>query len=358
MRLIQVTSLALALAALLAIPVYAAGDNVQVRGRVAISLGDFDIVIGDLGDRSDNWSASPTRVHFTVLDGRRTREHYFDSLPAALFVLREMYGTPRIVQFDVPDYAYGGLIDGAQAYYVLDSGHYSRGGLPLVLAFSDYNEAYAELRYREGAVLDFDELVLTLTRWSDRDRDRIYWRGWDRPRWERDNWDQAWNSRWAGWNWDRDRGWGRLDGGRGQGERDRRERGRDDRGWDQRDRERGDNNNGGQGRERTRDREQGDRNDGRDRERTRERERDNHNNDGQGRDRARERERDDRNDGQGRDRTREREREENKDGEGRERARERDKDGKDQNRDRDKDKGNKQSGREKGSGSKGSGRVK
>lgn len=256
MRRSIVICLAASLAALVAVPAYAARDNIDVRGRVAISLGDFDIVIGDMGDRSTGWSNSPTRVHVEVLDGRRRRDHYFDSLPAALFVLREMYGAPRILQLDVPEYAgqrhlnHGhtghGLIDGTQAYYVWDYDQYSRGGMPLVMAFSSYGDALDELQYRNGELMDFSDLVEALYSWAQSDRDRIYWRGWDRDRWDSDRWNNAWDNRWHGWGWDSDRGWCRFDAdrdddnwgrnrrnhnryNRGRGDHDERDRDRDDR---------------------------------------------------------------------------------------------------------------------------------
>lgn len=273
MRRTIVICLAASLAALMALPAYAARDNVNVRGRVAISLGNFDIVIGDLGDRSASWNNSPTRVHVEVLEGRRTRDLYFDSLPAAFFVLREMYGAPRIVALDVPDFLGQGLIDGTQAYYVLDYEHYSRGGLPLVLAFNNYGDALDELQYRNGEVMGFDDLVAALDRWDDNDRDRIYWRGWDRDRWDSDRWNDAWNNRWRGWGWDNNHGWLRIDVGqdnddwgrnrrdhdhydRGRGDGDGRDRNRDDREqYDRRhdDRGRGDRARG-DGDERDRDR--------------------------------------------------------------------------------------------------------
>jgi len=224
MRLVLAACIAGSLAALLALPAYAARDDVKVSGRAEISLGNFDIVIGDLGDRFDGWDQRPTRVHAEVLDGRRSRDHYFDSLPAALFVLREMYGMPRILQLDVPQYGGGGLLDGTRAFYLLDYDEYSRGGLPLVLAFASYRDAMDELYWRNGEVLDFEDLVGALYRWADSDRERIYWRGWDNGLWDRDNWNRAWNSRWDGWGWDSDHGWLRVNVDLGDGDRDRNRR--------------------------------------------------------------------------------------------------------------------------------------
>lgn len=180
-------------------------------------LGGYQVVIGDLGVNYNEWSASPTRVFAQVIDAGVTRSFYFDSVPAAFFVLREVYHSPDIILFDVQEYVYAsnpssyvdsyGLINGHAAFYVWDYNHYSRGGLPLVLAFSDLADAREELSYRDGKVMDFREVMETTYRWLDAQRSRIYWRGWDSSRWDNDRWYSAWSLRWNGWSWDNDLGW-------------------------------------------------------------------------------------------------------------------------------------------------------
>ena len=218
MRLITATWLALAFAALFAFPSYAAQDNSDVSVRVAIDLGDYSVVIGDTGDRYESWSDSPTRIRAKVMDSSGTREHYFDSLPAALFVLRQLYDEPRIVRMDVLDYTGQELIDGRQAYFVWDDQQQSRGGLPLVLAFGSYRAALAESRDRNSEVMYFDNVVKALDSWEAADRDQIYWRGSDSDRWTSDSWNSAWNNRWKGWGWDHKRGWSKADRKPGKGD--------------------------------------------------------------------------------------------------------------------------------------------
>lgn len=277
MRLIKSIWIAGAMALLLSVPAIA-DDNVRVTGQAEIRLGDFEIVIGDLGNRSTSWYDSPTRIEIGVLDGYRTKLYYFDSLPAGLFVLRQIYRQPSIVSLDVPDYYGGRLIDGLNAYYVWDYNNYSRGGLPLLLAFRDYRDAQDELGYRDGYVMDFRDVVKALYRWSDDDRDRIYWRGWHRDRWDDNRWNRAWNSRWRDWDWDHDRGWRHRNaddydrGGTGRAERYERGRVRGD--GDRADRDRRDGD-----RDRDRDRERdGDRDRDRDRDRVRDNGKDRDNN--------------------------------------------------------------------------------
>jgi hypothetical protein len=240
MRLAGLTGLLGAAAIMLAASAAAAqAEDVRVRGR--IDLGDFEIIIGDTGDWFDGWDDRDTRVYARVLEGQRTREFYFDSLPAALFVLRERYGAPRILELGVPEFAgdrhlqHGhaghGLIDGTRAYYVWDYDYHSRGGLPLILAFDNYYDAADELGWRNGEILDFDDLVWELYRWADRDYDRIYWRGWHAERWDTDGWRRAWDRRWDGWDWDRDHGWLKIDVNIGDDDGyDRHDRGRNERG--------------------------------------------------------------------------------------------------------------------------------
>lgn len=232
MRLQSITALLASALLAGAVPAGAAEDQVKVTGRV--DLGEFELVIGDNGDWFEGWEERETRVYVRAGDGRRNREYYFDSLPAALFVLREHYGTPRILDLAVPEYAGGrhlrhghsghGLIDGTQAWYLWVDDAYSRGGLPLLLAFGRYADALDELRWRDGEIMDFDDVVWSLYRWAERDYDRIYWRGWDDKRWDNRSWDRVWNDRWDGWGWDSDWGWLRLDG---DGDRDRNWRDRD-----------------------------------------------------------------------------------------------------------------------------------
>lgn len=111
----------------------------------------------------------------------------------------------------VPDYAGYGLIDGTQAYYVWDYDHQSRGGTPLVLAFSSYLAALNEARYRNSSVMDYNDVMASLESWADTDRDRIYWRGSNQDQWDTARWDSAWDNRWEGWGWDHQRGWSNAD---------------------------------------------------------------------------------------------------------------------------------------------------
>ncbi len=210
MRLNHVIWLVLLLAALLISPAYAAQSKTAVHVRADINLGNYDVVIGDMGGRYTSWNDSPTRIRAEVLDRSRTREYYFDNLPAALFVLRLMYGEPEMVQLDVLDYAGLGLIDSRQAYYIWDYEQQSRGGLPLVLAFGSYRAAQDESRYRDSRVLDYDGVVRLLNRWEETQRDQIYWRGWDQDSWNTQRWNSAWDSRWQGWDWDDKRGWSKT----------------------------------------------------------------------------------------------------------------------------------------------------
>jgi hypothetical protein len=219
MRLILTFCILGALSALLALPAHAArNDTGGYSGNggyygnsyypgSGVDLNNYDVVISDMGDRFPGWDQRPDRVYVAVLDGRYTRDEYFDNPASALFVLREQYGAPRIDQFDVLDYTGLGWIDGRQAFYLWSYDEYDRGGVPLVLAFANYNDAMAELYYRHGEVLNFHGLVATLYKWADDNRDVIYWRGWDNTTWTSDNWDRAWNDRWNGWGRDSHHGW-------------------------------------------------------------------------------------------------------------------------------------------------------
>ena len=62
-------------------------------------------------------------------------------------------------------------------------------------SFFDRRDAYDFGRYRDGQVMDFDEVVYQLKRWHDDYRDRVYWRGWDTNRWDNHHWSSAWNRR-------------------------------------------------------------------------------------------------------------------------------------------------------------------
>jgi hypothetical protein len=222
MRVIRVAWLASTFAVLLAAPTYAARDYLQTRDQAAINLNAYDYVIGDLGNKFAGWDSRPTHTYVRVEDRTNARDYYFDSLPAAMFVLREVYGTPEIVQLAVADYAsqYGGsdrakMINGTQAYYVWDAYDYSRGNLPLILAFSNYRDAMVEAYYRGGEIMYLQQAVSAVYSWADSHKDRIYWRGWDLARWPGDSWTQAWNERWTGWSWDHDRSWQRPSGNPG-----------------------------------------------------------------------------------------------------------------------------------------------
>lgn len=216
MRLLHLIWLAVLSAILAVLPAFTASADSQAKDRAEISLGNYDVVISDMGDGAEGWRESPTHVYVKVLDSPGTREMYFDSLPAAVFVLREMYGTPRILQLTVPEYssspqqggAGGAWVDGLEAFYVWDSHRYCRGNLPLVLAFGDYHSAVSELLNREGELMRFENLVTALYRWADDNSSRIYWRGWDKARWDNEVWNQAWDTRWTGWRWEDERGWG------------------------------------------------------------------------------------------------------------------------------------------------------
>lgn len=187
--------------------------DVAVEGRVTGDIGildDFDIVIGDLGDRFDGWDDRDTRVFAEIYDGRSYREHYFDNLPAMMFVLRETYNNARITRLEVPDYAGRGrgLIDGRYAWYVWDYDRYSRGGTPLVLAFSSLADARRAADLRDGDVLSYEDAMWRLYDWTERANPQVYWRGWDRDRWEdRDRWQSAWDRRWPDARWDSRDGW-------------------------------------------------------------------------------------------------------------------------------------------------------
>lgn len=216
MRIITAIMLATVLGALFGFPAYAAQRTADARGRVDVRLGDFAIVIGDMGDRYDRWNDSPTRILTDVMDSGRTQDYYFDNLPAALFVLRQMYDQPQIVKLSVPDYYSQRLIDGTQAYYLWDNEHQSRGGTPLLLAFANAGDAQDELRYRSGTVMDFADVIQSLGSWADSDREHIYWRGSNRDQWDASSWNSAWDNRWQGWGWDQQRGWNPADANVGQ----------------------------------------------------------------------------------------------------------------------------------------------
>jgi hypothetical protein len=199
-------------------------------------LRNYDVVIGDTGDRHYDWDSSETRVYVQLRDNGRYDSLYFDSLPAAYFVLNEMYNNPDVVVLGVQEYpgsrqrytSPGSLLEARSAYYVWDDQHYSRGGLPLVLAFASYQDAVYEARQRDALVMDYEGLRDMLAGWRAANSERVYWRGWDRDRWDRDKcysiswgdwsyvncdngrWDRAYRNRWDGWDWDSGDGWIRI----------------------------------------------------------------------------------------------------------------------------------------------------
>jgi hypothetical protein len=158
-----------------------------------------------------------------VLDGREERDFYFDSLPAAYYVMHERYRDPQYLDFEVQVYdglringyvsSGSRLLDARNAYYVWDYERFSRGGLPLILAFSSREQAQDELRYRRGRLLDYIALGAALDGWKIdlRRNDRVYWRGEDPDRWGNDyyspRWQRAWEQRWAGFSFDIGEGW-------------------------------------------------------------------------------------------------------------------------------------------------------
>ena len=219
MKILSITLIAGILTGLLFIPAHS--DEVKVTGQLKgdIELLDgFDIIISDTGRTFDGWSDRETRVFAEVYDGRSYHEHYFDNLPAMMFVLRESYRQAQITYLEVPEYAglrheeHGheghGLIDGRYAWYVWDHDRYSRGGTPLVLAFGSLADARREARDRDGSVLSYEDMIWRLYDWSDRAHDRVYWRGWDDDRWSDDQrWQQAYDNYWHDARWDSRDGW-------------------------------------------------------------------------------------------------------------------------------------------------------
>ncbi|MCB1186888.1 hypothetical protein KDL29_06935 [bacterium] len=214
MKMLKVTLIAGIMASMMLIPAHS--EDVRVTGQLKADLDlldDFDIIIGDSGQRFDGWSDRETRVFAEVHDGQRYHEHYFDNLPAMMFVLRETYRRASITYLEVPEYAgyrhesHGheghGLIDGRYAWYVWDHDRYSRGGTPLVLAFSGLSDARSEARKRDASVLSYEDMLWRLYDWSDQAHERVYWRGWDNDRWSDDGrWQRAYDEHWQDPRWD------------------------------------------------------------------------------------------------------------------------------------------------------------
>lgn len=219
MKILSVALVAGLLAGMMMLPAHSQETKVTSHLRADSDLLDsFDIIIGDTGQRFNGWSDRETRVFAEVYDGRRYHEHYFDNLPAMMFVLREKYLQAQITYIEVPEYAgyrhenHGheghGLIDGRYAWYVWDHDRYSRGGTPLVLAFDSLPDARREARYRDGSVLSYEDMIWRLYDWSDRAHDRVYWRGWDNDRWSDDGrWQRAYDRHWHDARWDDRDGW-------------------------------------------------------------------------------------------------------------------------------------------------------
>jgi len=203
---------------LLALAAFPQASSASDQANDIELLDDYSIIIGDLGDKSDGWSASDTRVLVGVDDGRSYREHYFDSLPAMMFVLREKYNHARITSLAVPEYAgtTGGsagpgdasMLDGRYAWYVWDYDRYGRGGTPLVLAFDDYDDARKEASWRNADLLRYEDAMWRLYDWAGQAHDQVYWRGWDADRWsDPGRWNSAWDRRWPQSSWDSRNGW-------------------------------------------------------------------------------------------------------------------------------------------------------
>ncbi|MCB1217857.1 hypothetical protein KDL44_10715 [bacterium] len=206
MKILSITAIAGIMAAMLLIPAHS--EEVKVTGQLKTDLDfldGFDIIIGDSGQRFDGWSERETRVFAEVYDGRTYHEHYFDNLPAMMFVLRENYERASITWLEVPDYSAPGrgLIDGRYAWYVWDHDRYSRGGTPLVLAFSGLADARREAGRREASLLSYEDMLWRLYDWSEQAHERVYWRGWDRERWsDEPRWQRAYDEHWQDPRWD------------------------------------------------------------------------------------------------------------------------------------------------------------
>jgi hypothetical protein len=72
-------------------------------------LGDFDITIGDTGGYYDGWDQGGSRVYTRVRDDRgREHEHYFGDLASAFYVLRQNYGSAKMLELRVPEYSADG----------------------------------------------------------------------------------------------------------------------------------------------------------------------------------------------------------------------------------------------------------
>lgn len=172
-------------------------------------LSGYDYVIGDTGDHYAGWDRVDTRVYARVITSSgEYREHYFESLPAAFFVLRERYGSVRVAEMRMPEAFGGQQIDATRAYFVWDNTRVSRGNLPLVLAFRDYEDASHEARSLGGGVYEFSGVLQALSGWYDDSRPKVYWRGYHT--WEPSRWNRVYSRRWDGYDWDRSHGWANL----------------------------------------------------------------------------------------------------------------------------------------------------
>jgi len=186
--------------------------------RTEVDLNGYDIVIGDTGDRYSGWDNDEMRTYVRARDDRGiSHDGYFDSIASAFFVLKERYGTVRVMDIGVPDFGQkynsrshyddNGLIDGERAWYFWDDDRTARGGVPLIYSFYDRRDAEDMAYDRHGEVMDFEEVVYNLKLWDDRNRTRVYWRGSEPNRWDNRHWTSAWNNRWHGYDWDRNNGW-------------------------------------------------------------------------------------------------------------------------------------------------------
>jgi hypothetical protein len=71
-------------------------------------LGNFDITIGDTGSYYDGWDDGDSRVYSLISDGYgHEHAHYFSDLASAFYVLRENYGSAKILELRVPEFRGG-----------------------------------------------------------------------------------------------------------------------------------------------------------------------------------------------------------------------------------------------------------
>src|SRR5436309_345386 len=98
-------------------------------------LSRYSVIISDTGDRYYD-DSSDTRVHLEASDGYNLHEEYFDDLPSAFFVLRQRFGTVQIENISVAT-ADDGVANGKRVWYFWDDRRMARGGVPLILAFTN-----------------------------------------------------------------------------------------------------------------------------------------------------------------------------------------------------------------------------